>query len=114
MLEHSFFIFALTIPFDIKDQQMDEDADISNLANTLGSHKSYQLILALSISAILVSIGLYYLQVYTNLGLICTLMFYVVLYRLCSIKSPRSELYYLFGLDGLILIKGLILPLSIW
>lgn len=107
--EHFFFIFALTLPFDVRDQELDQKAQLSNLANTLGLKKLKTLLiacilLAVSAAGILLCLGYYSLILF-----ICvTSLLIIQLTVTIALKKTKSELYYLFFLDSFILFKGLI------
>ena len=112
--EHFFFIFALTLPFDVRDQELDNKAQVSNLANTIGLHK-LKVLLILCITLAAVANVLLYLLGYYNI-LILTLTLLMILAQLIStikLSSSKGELYYLFYLDSFILIKGLIYWLGV-
>ena len=112
--EHFFFIFALTLPFDVRDQELDNKAQVSNLANTIGLHK-LKVLLILCITLAAVANVLLYLLGYYNI-LILTLTLLMILAQLIStikLSSTKGELYYLFYLDSFILIKGLIYWLGV-
>lgn len=107
--EHYFFIFALTIPFDIRDRALDERAQVSNMANKIGSvnirklHDS-ALILSVLIACLLFNIGAYQVK-----HLIAMMAFYIILFLVTKdLYKPRKEWYYLVFLDGFIFLKGLI------
>lgn len=109
MLEHVAFIFALTIPFDIRDRDLDRGAQVSNLANQLGLTTSMAwMVFILLLSVILASIN-FMIGTY-NLEIVGTqVLFYALVLYACYKAQDRDELYYLLYLDGLILLKGAIL-----
>ena len=112
LAEHFAFIFALTIPFDLRDQELDKTSEISNLANTVGAERSrYMMIIFFALAGVL-SILLYRQGHYTQIGLCSHLIFYMASAVLCMRHRKRSELYFLLILDGLILIKGITLSIS--
>lgn len=108
-LEHFFFIFALTIPFDFRDRSLDERTQVSNLANQMGVKRlNFILACALLCSIILAGViymkGVYHFNLFV--GLIC---FYLIQYVISrDLEQDHSRWYYLFILDGFILIKGLL------
>ena len=108
-IEHFFFIFALTLPFDVRDQELDDKAQVSNLANTLGLKRLKTLLVLCLTLAALSAFLLYYFDFY-NLGLLIlvSIMLVAQLMSTRDLNTKKSELYYLFYLDSFILIKGLI------
>ncbi len=107
--EHFFFIFALTLPFDVRDQELDQKAQVSNLANTLGLTKLKSLLIACILIAAL-SAGLLFYLGYYSLILFASIISLLTIQLIVTIglKKTNSELYYLFFLDSFILFKGLI------
>ncbi len=106
LLEHVVFIFALTIPFDIRDRDLDDKAQVSNLANQIGITMSKVLmmfLLALAVILVIISFnrGLYNAQL-----LYAFILFYLIVMTSCYMSKDKKEIYYLLYLDGLILVKG--------
>lgn len=111
--EHFFFIFALTLPFDVRDQELDNKAQVSNLANTLGLAKLKVLLILCIALTLLSTTALYYLNFYNLvLFILIIVMLIAQLISTINLKAKRSELYYLFFLDSFILIKGLVYWIS--
>jgi len=111
--EHFFFIFALTLPFDVRDQELDSRSKVSNLANTLGL-KNLRILLILCIILSSVCVLLLLSQSHYNLFLGMSFLVLLAVQLLATIRlSPtRGEMYYLFNLDGFILLKGLIYAIA--
>lgn len=107
--EHFFFIFALTLPFDVRDQELDQKAQVSNLANTLGLPKLKSLLIFCVVLSVTSACILFYLDYYSLVLISFTLVLLIIqLAVTISLKKTKSELYYLFFLDSFILFKGLI------
>lgn len=108
-IEHFFFIFALTIPFDVRDRTLDKKAKVSNLVNTIGMKTIKSLMLLLIVLAMSIAVALFYIKVYSVFLLIGLILFYSFQFMVTrTLDKKRSEFYYLIFLDGLILLKGLI------
>ena len=108
-LEHFAFIFALTIPFDIRDQRRDRRAKVSNLANQLGFSKLQIIFHLFTAGMIICALVLYVIGVYTFFVLIgITALAGIMWIANYPLEKVRREWYYLFFLDGLIGVKGLI------
>ena len=113
-LEHFFFIFALTIPFDIRDQDLDRKAKVSNLANELGLIKLSRIMVACIILASICALLLFMLSVYSTLVLVLHIVFYFFLFLVTKdLSRNHTEFYFIFFLDGLIALKGMIYFFSI-
>lgn len=109
-LEKFIFFFALTLPFDIRDREIDQETDVSTFANVLTIKQMKFLIVGLILLCCTLTIGLYLYNIYSNLAMISLLTFYSIQTLLSlRINLDTKELYYLGILDGLILIQGLII-----
>jgi 4-hydroxybenzoate polyprenyltransferase len=107
------FIAVLAILFDIKDRESDRRAGISTVVTLVGLERTlFQVSLPLTvlgIATILSYATMQYLTiqrvvlVLTPLGLLVAGIF--------SLRRPRTILYYLTAIDGLMLAKAL---LDIW
>ena len=108
--EKFIFFFALTLPFDIRDREIDQKTEVSTFANVLSIKQIKVLILGLLAICCFLTFGLYYCQVYSCALMIVLLIFYSMQALLSMrITSKTNEIYYLGILDGLILIQGLII-----
>ncbi len=107
--EHFFFIFALTIPFDIRDQAIDNRAKVSNLVNNIGIRRAEILKNVLIILSLTCVLFLFQIELYNRYHLLTLFFFHLLLYLVTkNLKQVKSETFYLFFLDSFILIKGLI------
>jgi hypothetical protein len=108
--EKFIFIFALTLPFDLRDQQIDAHARVSTLANSISTQSIRNLMLLSILAAMTLIIVLLYLSTY-SISLVALLFFFYILQAGLSyrVDDQTSESYYLFILDGLILLHGLII-----
>ncbi len=108
-MEHFFFIFALTIPFDVRDQALDNKAQVSNLANNIGLPNTRKLLIASLLLCVLMSTVSFQREVYSLPIYVSVVILNLVTYiSTHNFKKDYSSLYYLLYLDGFILIKGLI------
>ncbi len=108
-IEHLIFMIGITLPFDIRDMQIDTRDGVSTLATYLGVSKSISLTRLL----LIVSYGLTLIILYLIGSSIWAYISYSFL--LCGlllmmrINYSKSRDVYITGvLDGLILLKGLI------
>lgn len=108
-LEQFFFIFALTIPFDVRDQELDQKAKVSNLVNTIGLQRIKILMAFLICAAMACSFFLMYKGTYSIALFVALLVFYIFQYLITkSLSKKHNEMHYLFYLDGLILVKSIV------
>jgi 4-hydroxybenzoate polyprenyltransferase len=105
-LERSLFIFAITLPFDIRDLKVDERSNVKTIPHFLGVKGSVYLgiistILALATAFILYQLSIYSLLFFIGLSLSYSITALVIFYS----QKVRHD-YYFSGLtDGLMLIQ---------
>ncbi|NNE26186.1 MAG: hypothetical protein HKN09_05035 [Saprospiraceae bacterium] len=110
--EKALFIFAITIPFDIRDAKIDRIENVKTIAGTLGPKKAY----LISYSTCMIAIILLFCtlqsssQAFFHHILIC-LVVYIPVLGLIRLSDKKSSDYYYSGLlDASILIRsGLLL-----
>lgn len=108
--EHFFFIVALTIPFDIRDKDLDSATKVSNLTAFYPLSYLRRLMYGSMMISISMVFFLHVTGIYDWLTTSLMIVFYVGLYMSTrGWEEAREEWYYLFYLDGLILVKGLLL-----
>ena len=111
-VEKFFFIFALTLPFDIRDRAIDKESQISTFANILTIPQIKFLIVALICISCILTITLYCIGIYSLILMLLLFGFYGIQAILSMrISSATSELYYLGILDGMIMVQGFIIIL---
>ncbi len=108
-LEKMFFIFAITLPFDIRDAQIEKSAQIKTIPLSIGFEKTIRLsgfLLLLSVVCILV---LWFLKILPSPvagGLLC---FYALAGAAVYFSKDKKHDYYFSGLlDGLLVLQWLI------
>jgi 4-hydroxybenzoate polyprenyltransferase len=114
IFERFLFVFAITIPFDIKDMAVDKKAGLKTIPLLIGKKKSIQLAILLLIFSLLISVIQYgltmqwYLLAAMVLSVISTIIF--ILY-----KKMNNEMLYHYGiLDGTMLLQGFLIIISIF
>jgi len=108
------FIFAIAIPFDIRDMETDSRQGVKSFPIVFGSHKAEQIsYFALLLSAI-VSIINYYLSglVYVFLSSIISLL--ISFFAINSKKLRLKSLYYHGILDGCLVLYGALVCLGFY
>lgn len=109
----SVFIFAITIPFDIRDLAYDSDKHIATIPSRFGIEKSkyFSLVLLLvfiASSFVRCNLG------FCNLNELCALIISALSTGglLLLINSQRKELFYSLGIEGTMIIQWAIVLLS--
>ena len=110
-LEKFLFIFAITIPFDLRDLEIDSTTGLKTLVHLLHPEKALKLSASLIGMSLLVSIYLCKIEVYSMTHLIALAISYLTAILLIMKSSKRSEFYYLAYLDGTILLQGFLIVL---
>ena len=102
-LERVLFFIAITIPFDIRDIEVDRANKVKTIPSALGKHKS--IILALSLLVICIAIELHLSQSYQFTGYISAIVAYILAGIMIYLVKDKSDDYYFSGLmDGAILL----------
>jgi 4-hydroxybenzoate polyprenyltransferase len=107
-LERFLFIFAICIPFDVRDYYTDRHAGIITLPNSLGINQSLwiaKILLVFYVSLSFLFHGFSYI-LYTRL--ICAAIAFIFVDRT---KMKQSDFFYMVGIDGLMIMYFVILSL---
>lgn len=105
-LERFFFIFAITIPFDIRDLEIDRFNGVRTLPAVLGIHKAKLLALSALTVSILPAAMNYRLDTYSNGSFIGLLFSLVVTGTVIWLATPNRHDYYFSGLlDGMMILQ---------
>lgn len=107
LMTRFFFMLALTIPFDIRDQQEDADAGVRSIAVVLGHKWSKVLALLCITGYTLLNTCLFSQELRLWLPLLLTALF--VAYLVKKTGPASTEYHYLLWLDGAMLIEFLLL-----
>lgn len=106
--ERFFFIFAITIPFDIRDMQVDRDAGLKTIPLLVNQKKA----LTLSYLSLLISlvISVFHYEMQNNLFIIEALCIsFITTYLFLKLKTFRNlNKYYYQILDGTLLLQALL------
>lgn len=106
------FIFAITIPFDIRDTTVDHHQNVYTIPGKLGVKTALSLAwIALGLSVSMVFLG-YFLGFYTWRNLTALLISYVVTGVLLYLsKKLRSDYFYTGLLDGMMILQSALVML---
>jgi 4-hydroxybenzoate polyprenyltransferase len=112
-IERAFFIFALCIPFDIRDMDWDDQTNVKTIPLSMGVEKAKYLgILAIILAIILVSI-LKNETIYTPFQSFTQLFVYSISIFLIYLTNKNRGDYFFYGLiDGMIFLQSLLLLLG--
>lgn len=108
-LSRFLFILAITIPFDIRDFRVDKKMKIKTLPNLLGNSK----VLKLAFICLLIYGILNVILYFKNWKIAFPLIFSAILtgFLIWKNKHSKTEYYYAFVLDGLMILQFLLLYL---
>lgn len=109
LLERILFVFAITIPFDIRDLEVDAYNQVKTLPAALGVPKSQRLaVLALLLMSLLAGLN-YYLDVYLLPQLIALVSTAFIAVLLIYLSGRTRHDYFFTGLvDGLMVLQFLL------
>ena len=109
-IERSVFIFAITIPFDIRDLKVDKHIQVKTIPSIIGIPKSKLLAGVLLIIAFLLAVSLYVLTIYDWAVLLALSLSYFSTYLLITYSDKTEEDYFFTGLmDGTMIIQFLLI-----
>lgn len=106
------FMAAICIPFDIRDMTIDKKENVSTLAITLGEKKAKR--------AAIVCVVLYTVLIVCEYGMgminnyvLSVLLFTAIITSVLVVmsSSKRSEYFYIAGIDGTMILQGLMVVL---
>src|SRR6185437_4479282 len=108
LLERFLFIFAITIPFDIRDMVADETSGLRTLPLLIGEKKSITLATSILLPFLLISLIHYFLTNQLFIFLAFTISGATTLIFLIDENAKNLSLYYYGILDGTILLQGVL------
>lgn len=114
-IERALFIFAITLPFDIRDLKVDQHSDVKTIPSIIGIRNTK----LMSIISLAIALGLvfYNFQTYhynypVSLGLVISMISTAIL---ILFSSPKRHDYFYSGLmDGTMLFQFLFIEGLIW
>ena len=102
--ERFFFTLAITIPFDIRDEESDNRVGLPTLVNLLNPQKSK----VLSVFFLIICAGLIY-YFHTNYLLHFEIVYIVTVFLIIGSSKKRSEWYFTGLIDGIFVLEFAIL-----
>ncbi|MEL7222839.1 MAG: UbiA family prenyltransferase [Bacteroidota bacterium] len=107
LIERACFVFAITIPFDIRDMALDQSADVDTLPSYWGEQGAKRIsYLALFICLLMALIN-FLLSTYSPAILLVLLLSVASTFWLIKATHPQRHDYYFTGLlDGTMILQG--------
>jgi 1,4-dihydroxy-2-naphthoate octaprenyltransferase len=107
------FMMAICIPFDIRDLKIDEADHISTLPHLIGENKTRMLAVAFMFVYILLIIVEFYWMMF-DAKIFAALMISALINTMLvfSSSSKRSEYFYVAGIDGTMILQGVMLMIA--
>ncbi len=112
MLEKFFFVFALTIAFDIRDIEIDRGKNIKTIPLSMGIEKAKRVAYIALICSFLMAFILFYFQNYsleTLLKMLISLL--ITAFFIKKTDNMRGDDFYYFCIDGLMILQTCIVLL---
>ncbi len=106
LTERFFFIFAITIPFDIRDMESDLQAGLKTIPLKLDKNKSILISYIALLMFFLISFFHYQSEQQWEILLAITISFIVTFFILYSKKLRTVQYYHTGILDGTIILQG--------
>ena len=109
ILERGLFIFAITLPFDIRDLNVDNHGDVKTIPAVIGIEKTKKLGYGILVLCLALALCNYYLGLYDLKILIGLSISYLTSAWLISFSSTeRHDYFYSALMDGTMIIQFLI------
>ncbi len=107
-IERAVFIFAITLPFDIRDRKVDKKQSVNTISNTLGTRNTIYLS---CLSLMLASALLICIAPITTSGILI-LTYFLIAAFITRTSEKRSDYFYTAGLDGSIFLIAIAILLG--
>lgn len=108
-LEKTLFILAITLPFDVRDLQVDASNQVKTLPSILGAKKSYTLAYSLMNLAIILVISLTFLGTYSfTAGILISIGYLITIISIYLSRGKEDDYYYSLLLDGTIILVAVL------
>lgn len=119
-LEVFFFVFAITIPFDIRDLNIDDTNNVKTIPARIGAVKAKKiaiLLLLLSYILIIVNVYCHNLTPFSSVSLLLpySIAYFITFLLICYSGRDKEDYYYTGFLDGtMILLPFLLISCSFY
>ncbi len=107
IIEIFLFIFVITLPFDIRDVHWDQQDSIQTIPNSLGIATSKYIGFASILALLNINFFTWQLEWGNIPAILSIIVFYTVvaLFLHFALPQKRSDWYYVFYIDGLMILK---------
>lgn len=106
-VERTIFIFAITLPFDVRDLERDRQTGIRTLPMSLGAARTRWLAVGLMVVFVAIVVAHYGLAV-DGAAVPLVVSGLLTAVALWFADEVRGAMYYVGGLDGMMLVQGLL------
>jgi len=106
LLECVFFMLLITLPFDIRDLRVDSSSGTKTIPGTIGIKSTKILGTFLFVIALVI---IYFQREVSTVKIALTLCYLLAWILLLGTNKERSDLYYSFFIDGLLIVRYLII-----
>jgi 4-hydroxybenzoate polyprenyltransferase len=114
-LDRALFIFAITIPFDVRDLKVDETTHVKTIPGAIGVSRALQLAYISLLIAFFICFLLYKQNMYSTGMLVGTFISYSFTGWLIHLTNQkRSDYFYSGILDGTMISHALIIIFIVW
>ena len=108
VFERALFVFAITIPFDIRDLDVDAKTNVKTIPLSIGVQKAKYLSILALIGCIFIVFVLNKQAVYTFKNTIALFLTYIISAVVVGFSQKERSDYYFYGLtDGMMLMQSL-------
>ncbi len=108
-IERFLFLFAITIPFDIRDMKADHGAGLKTIPLQIGEAKSVQLSILILVVLLVWTVGRYSFLQQWGIALAYAISGLTTLQFLTNKRIQKWSLYHYGALDGTLLIQGILM-----
>lgn len=105
-VERALFIFAITLPFDIRDLEMDHKASVSTIPGTWGVGRSKQLAFASLLAMLMCACFNYYIGLYAATSLLAlSLSAFSTAFLIYQSNDKQHDYFYSGLMDGTMIVQ---------
>lgn len=108
-IERFLFLFAITIPFDIRDMKADHAAGLKTIPLQIGEAKSVQLSILILVVLLVWTVGRYSFLQQWGIAFAYAISGLTTLLFLTNKRIQKWSLYHYGALDGTLLIQGILM-----
>lgn len=109
-LERACFIFAITLPFDIRDIQIDQHTGVKTIPNVIGIQRSKYLSIAILLFMMVLVYSNFQLSFYDIKAVIGFILSVLITYGFIHLsEQEQHDYFYTAGVDGMMLLQATLL-----